>query len=129
APANVTAIDNCDTNPLVIFSAVTNGLCPSIITRTWVARDFCNNATTNTQVITVLDTIAPVLVSVPAATNVQCLANVPAPANVTATDNCDTNPLVTFSAVTNGICPSLITRTWVARDLCNKERKSTVDST
>src|SRR5204862_3246564 len=61
-PANVTATDNCDTNPVVTFSAVTNGACPFIITRTWVARDFCGNLTTNRQVITVLDTIPPVLI-------------------------------------------------------------------
>src|SRR6185436_5415042 len=75
--------------------------------------------TTNTQVITVLDTIPPVLVGVPIALTVQCLANVPPPANVTATDNCDTNPTVTLTAVTNGTCPLIITRTWVARDFCN----------
>src|SRR6185295_14676462 len=118
-PASVTATDNCDTNPAVTLTAVTNGTCPTLITRTWVARDFCNNTSTNTQVITVLDTTPPVLVGVPAATNVQCLANVPPPANVTATDNCDTNPAVTLTAVTNGTCPTLITRTWVARDFCN----------
>src|SRR5204862_6067067 len=82
------------------------------------ARDVCANLPTNRQIITVLDTIPPLHDALPISTNFQCLANVPVPANVTATDNCDTNPIVTFSAVTNGACPFIITRTWVARDFC-----------
>src|SRR6185503_7049957 len=41
-----------------------------------------------------------------------------APAEVTATDNCDTNVVVSVSATTNGTCPILIVYTWTATDAC-----------
>ncbi|MBL7816022.1 MAG: gliding motility-associated C-terminal domain-containing protein [Saprospiraceae bacterium] len=66
------------------------------------------------------DTIAPILVGVPANVTVEC-SNVPSEPVVTATDNCTTSPRVTFYEIrTNGACPDYytLTRTWTATDNC-----------
>ncbi|MDR0803261.1 choice-of-anchor A family protein, partial [Fluviicola sp.] len=69
APANVTAADNC-TNPvtLIYTDSTSNGSCAGNYTlfRTWTAIDSCGNDTTYTQVITVTDTVAPVISGCPA---------------------------------------------------------------
>ena len=55
APASVTADDNCDDSPTVLFdeSSVMDG-CQTIITRTWIATDNCGNESSDSQIITVL---------------------------------------------------------------------------
>ncbi|HRP61744.1 MAG TPA: cohesin domain-containing protein [Phycisphaerales bacterium] len=71
-PANTggfaTATDNCDASPVVDYSDdVAPGSCPQswTITRTWTATDACGNSTSQNQVITVVDTTAPVFLTVP----------------------------------------------------------------
>ena len=61
----LTATDNCGTATVIYLQTRTNGNCPSnyTLTRVWTATDECNNVTTHTQVITVQDTIAPVVTS------------------------------------------------------------------
>src|SRR5439155_1522752 len=115
-PPVVTANDNCDPNPRVILVAVTNGTCPLYITNIWTAQDVCTNRTSQTQVIRVLDTIAPVLAGVPANRTVQCLSDAGNPATVTANDNCDGTVPVIYTATTNGLCPIIVTRHWLATD-------------
>jgi hypothetical protein len=123
AAAILTAVDNCDGNPVVGYAEVrTNGNCPSsyTITRTWTATDACGNSSNKVQVLTVQDTQAPVLTTAPADATVECDA-VPAAATLTATDNCDAAPEVGYVEVrTNGNCPSnyILTRTWTATDAC-----------
>ena len=58
-----TAIDNCDPSPKITFSEVRDnaGTCLTHITRTWVATDRCGNAATAIQIITIKDTVAPVI--------------------------------------------------------------------
>src|SRR4030095_876907 len=54
--------DLCDPNPILSFIDVTNaGPCAQSysVTRTWTAKDRCNNAASCTQTITVVDTTAP----------------------------------------------------------------------
>ena len=66
-PAVVTATDNCDTQVSVTYNEVkTPGLCLDAytLTRTWTATDNCGNTAKCTQIITVQDTKAPVLVNV-----------------------------------------------------------------
>jgi uncharacterized repeat protein (TIGR01451 family) len=130
APANTggpaTATDNCDSAPVVTFSdVVTPGGCPqeSIITRTWTATDACGNGTNCTQIITVDDSTPPVITLCPPSITIECDES-QLPANTglaTATDNCDTAPVVTYNdSVVPGGCPqeSTITRTWTATDGC-----------
>ena len=128
-PANTgtaTASDNCDASPAVTYSDVTtsSGICPQeyTITRTWVAEDDCGNTKTCVQVITIDDSVAPVI-TCPADVTIQCDENtLPAEnGNATASDNCDSAPDIDFADATmedpnsNGY---FITRTWTATDAC-----------
>src|SRR5260221_8281708 len=69
--------DACDASPTLTFADVTTaGSCPqsSVVTRTWTATDHCNNVSTRSQVITVADTTAPVIGSLPGPTTIECPA-------------------------------------------------------
>jgi alpha-tubulin suppressor-like RCC1 family protein len=120
-----TVSDSCSgTNvTLTVLSTVTNGVCPRIITRTWKATDACGNSVTNSQAVTVVDTTPSVLTC---ATNktVQC-GKAWAFDAPTVSDSCSgTNLTVSIlSTVTNGVCPRIITRTWVATDGCGNTAK------
>ena len=125
--AVVTAVDICDGPLPVTPGASTNVIgCTNIITRTWTAFDRCRNTNTATQIITVVDTIAPQLSGVPPNQNFQCLSDVPAPALVNALDNCDGAVQVTPASSTNVIgCTNIITRTWTAFDRCKNTNVAT----
>ncbi|MBK7342545.1 MAG: hypothetical protein IPJ06_05220 [Saprospiraceae bacterium] len=87
----VTAHDNCDADVEVTYNEVrTDGNCPDsyTLTRTWIAIDNCDNATTHTQKVTVQDTTPPVFDNKPADITAEC-DNVPDIPVVTAHDNCD----------------------------------------
>ena len=120
----VTATDACDPDVEVVLSQINMfGLCPNsyTITRTWTATDDCGNTDIGTQVITVTDNTEPILTGVPADMTVACDA-VPDPPTVIVTDNCDPQPSMTFSEITNpGDCPNSFTivRTWSALDACD----------
>ena len=122
APAAVSASDSCDPSPSVAFSETrTPGSCPQRFTlrRTWTARDACGNSSSRTQVVSVVDTIAPSLVGVPADATFECVA--PPPPLVTASDSCDPAPSVAFSEQRlPGPCPQafFLRRTWLATDAC-----------
>lgn len=135
-PAIGTAIqasDNCDPAPGITFSSQTfAGACADeyVIERTWVATDHCGNETTLTQVLTVVDTLGPVILGVPADVTVDCDA-IPAPpvlgpGGVTATDLCTADPSLVFIEGSNqdpnpASCDHYnyeITRNWVATDDC-----------
>jgi len=135
APANIIITDNCDADLNVVFTEVsTKGTDPNAanyytytITRTWTANDASGHVTpTITQVITVQDLVAPVVVAntVPSNVTINCPATVPAPANVLFSDNCDQDLAVTYNQVstqgTDNTLPSYynytVTRTWYATD-------------
>jgi hypothetical protein len=117
--------DNCDDSlAMTAISGLNNvNACGYDIERAWTATDDCGNSTMVYQVIHVRDTTDPILVGVPASTEVECDA-VPAPANVTATDNCST-ATVTYSQTATTGCPYTITRTWTATDECGNESTAT----
>ena len=123
--AQVSAIDNCTSNLQVEMSAsVAVSGCNSIITRTWTTQDACGNVATATQIIQVIDSTDPILVSVPANVSVDCGA-VPAPASVTATDNCSSNVTPVMTETVSQGCPYTITRTWTATDACGNSAQAT----
>jgi hypothetical protein len=122
--APLTATDECQ--GLLIASPVDsdNGGAgcsanPLIITRTWTFDDGCGNTCTVDQMITVADTVRP-LISCPAPLGFQCIAEVPAPdtASVTATDNCGEVDVTFVSELSDGTCPMIIIRTYSATDAC-----------
>ncbi|MEZ5030626.1 MAG: gliding motility-associated C-terminal domain-containing protein [Saprospiraceae bacterium] len=123
-PADVKAVDACDPDAVLTYKEVRqNGNCPQSYTliRTWTATDDCGNTTSDSQVITVRDTEAPVLGTIPANLTLECSDPIPAPPVVFATDNCDNDVQVTLSPqIIPGNCEDSYTmiRTWTATDDC-----------
>ena len=125
AAAAVT-ISGCGSTLTVTPTQQSSGSCPTTITRTWTTVGLvpagCEPTPASyTQIITVNDTIDPVLSGCPTQNPViDCDDPIPAPANVTATDNCDGNLAVVYQATTNnGACGAKsITRFWTATDAC-----------
>ena len=116
--------DNCtDDASLVVTSTDTaTGTCPVVVTRTYTITDACGNSSTASQTINVDDTTSPIL-TLPANQTAECSDDLSPIAfgTATATDNCDSNPVITFSdETTEGSCPGsfTITRTWTATDAC-----------
>ena len=127
----VMATDLCDNNPRISFGeSVIQGNCEDnfMVVRTWVAMDTCGNMTRDSQVITYLDTIAPVIGAIPADTIVEC-DNIPvAPTNIPVADNCDPNPSISVADTrTDGDCPGrfVLTRVWTAMDRCGNSSRDT----
>ncbi|WP_456237513.1 HYR-like domain-containing protein, partial [Flavobacterium facile] len=124
--ATATATDACGGTVTLTFEDVTtaSSTCPLkySITRTWTAKDNCNNTSTASQTINVQDVTAPVIATLPAISTINCPA-VPSFATATATDACGGTVTLTFEDVTttSTACPLKysITRTWTAKDNCN----------
>jgi hypothetical protein len=118
-----TATDTCTpvAQIVITFTDVTTGTCPQTIRRTWVAKDLCLNTASCVQTITLRDITPPVIacppdkvLECPACTTPACTGT------ATATDTCTpaAQITITFTDATTGTCPQIITRTWVAKDLC-----------
>ncbi len=101
--------------------------CGGTITRTWTYTDACGNSDTATQVITINDTIAPVLDPEPADITVECLDDVPPPFDLGWIDNCDGNGVVasTDGPLVGDTCGGTITRTWTYSDACGNTDTAT----
>jgi hypothetical protein len=112
--------DNCAGSGTVTGTDTSDGnTCPETITRMWTYMDACGNADTVTQIITIMDDVAPVFETPPAAVTVPCFAEVPPMVDLTWTDNCDGTGTVTGTDSSDGgTCPEIITRTWTYTDLC-----------
>ncbi|MBK7408643.1 MAG: gliding motility-associated C-terminal domain-containing protein [Saprospirales bacterium] len=131
AAAMVTVSDNCtNIGPNPYFTEVSTQTmgegCSDFsytITRTWEASDSCGNSTIRTQVITVVDTLAPTF-TIPPDTAVVCgMATMPAntgePADLA--DNCGTNLSLSYVDLIDTLsCPQaqLIRRVWSLVDEC-----------
>jgi hypothetical protein len=111
-----TPSDDCDPSPAVFFSdSSAAGTCRQI-ERTWTVTDDCGQSSTCVQMITIEDTVAPVI-TCPADITLQ-VGDSTAPSNTgsaSATDNCDSSLDVTFAD--SGGNP--FTRTWTATDDCS----------
>jgi len=120
----VIVTDNCEGNiSLVVSDTVFDQACLNQFTilRTWTATDTCGNFSTESQIISVFDSIPPVLDGVPADTGVCCADSIPLPASVTAFDNCDGALPVTLTEVVSDSTSPLyftLTRIWTAIDTC-----------
>src|SRR5439155_92149 len=114
-----------DPSPSFPFDdSTTAGSCPQnyAVTRRWTANDHCSNSSTASQTITVRDTTAPSISTLPGPSTIECPAS-PSFTTPTATDACDPSPSLTFAdSTTAGSCPQdySVTRTWTATDHCNK---------
>lgn len=112
--------DDCSDVSLNYNDGPFQGNCPMFFVRTWTASDACNNSTTCTQQITVIDLEAPIL-TCPADITINCAFATIDPqytGSATATDQClDVTISYTDGPIT-GLCPKSLTRTWTALDLC-----------
>ena len=116
------ATDLCCPTPVVsILNATTNitGPCTTVLTITWQAMDCCTNAALCTNVVTITDTIPPVLTC---ASNLNLTCGTPWTFTPpTATDLCcGTNVTVTITSTTTNIvgCTRTHVRNWQAVDCC-----------
>lgn len=83
------AVDNCCTNPTVtVLNTVTNGTCPKVATRTWLATDCCGNTNTVSQAVTMVDTTPPVIYTPGNIKRYTCNSSMVVKFKVTATDAC-----------------------------------------
>lgn len=92
------------------------------LTRRWIARDDCGNTSIDTQLIKVVDTTAPLILTIPDIT-VDCqFANIPDSTGIPdVEENCDTSYRLSYSDVLQvGSCPQQYTirRTWSTIDAC-----------
>ncbi len=126
ATGQVTAIDNCDLLFSIIYTdSVTPGACATerVISRTWTARDDCQNTSSCTQHITVADSTPPVLTHCPPDLTVGC-GEVPEPnvQTIVATDACQGWVTVRWAGDDRQgeTCPNRYTilRTYDAADAC-----------
>jgi len=116
--AVVFATDNCDDDVLISLTAYTEASdCGYLFVRTWVATDNCGNTSAQTQIITVVDTTDPIIVTEPADAAYLCEEEIPYQVP-TFTDNCDDELTVVYNEVITGDCPYTHTRTWTATDDC-----------
>jgi hypothetical protein len=112
-----TAWDDCigDIVP-TFYDDTTQYSCPIIIERTWTAVDYCGNADSCVQTITIRDTTKPEL-TIPAHVVYDCEMGEPGVA--TAFDICGGELIPTFADLTvSNSCPIIIERTWTAVDTC-----------
>ncbi|MBT8230283.1 MAG: hypothetical protein KJO50_08485, partial [Bacteroidia bacterium] len=133
AAPNASVTDNCDLdiNSFMLISEVDNGvICPRIVTRTYQIADEFGNLGTCQQLITISETIDPVLTCPPDFTVSVCDI-IEEPAYLTldelivdggsASDNCqlDTMTFILVSETSNNSdCPETVTRTYRIDDLC-----------
>jgi hypothetical protein len=114
--------DNCGYEVTVEFhTEIQEGECENSYTILWIweAWDYCENYSTDTTVITVVDTTNPWL-EVPQGGSFSCDEEI-VYGEASASDNCDEDVTITYSDVeTPGECPQeyTVVRTWVAVDNC-----------
>jgi len=121
---SVAVSDNCSGNiMLTVSDSITGDSCPNQfnIIRIWTASDTCGNISSASQIITIIDTIPPVLIGIPSDTGVCCADSIPPPANVIANDSCDGAVVVMLTEVVSDSTSPFyftLTRTWTASDTC-----------
>jgi len=111
-----TVSDNCDANPIINFTDNADfsgcGGTGQII-RTWTAIDNSNNQTICEQVISIIDSDAPVFGLNSNTVVVDCPQNIPVPITLTAIDEC-TGPITIMPVITttDQVCINEFTRVY-----------------
>jgi hypothetical protein len=124
---NVASTDDCGNSTIEVVESIVAGACQGSyeIHRTFTATDPCLNTTTGTQVITVVDDIAPAI-TLPADFTVECSDNITLlPAS--ATDNCGyhTISLIEQTLPGTSIGNYTIARIFTAIDDCGNSSMET----
>jgi len=125
-PATLNLTDNCGSMFMVMpVDMIIDGACANefVIERTWEMEDPCGNEATATQVITVIDPVAPMFDTPPPVDlMLECAGDIPVEVALMATDNCDGPVMVDPVDVTiPGTCPNdfVLERTWEYTDECD----------
>ena len=113
------AADNCAGPSDITFSyvdvTVNNNPCNRVIERRWTAVDECDNDAMFTQVITLVDTTAPVITG---ALEIDRPCNNYAGVYVLATDNCNSITWSQWDEPVSGACGGNVIRHYTATDAC-----------
>jgi hypothetical protein len=130
AAATVTATDNCDASPAVVYTEVrTNGANANnyTLTRTWKATDASGNASTKTQIITVQDTQLPVITAPSNVTvtlsNGNCTASGVALGTPVTSDNCGVASVTNDAPATYSLGNTTVI--WTVRDISGNAATTT----
>jgi hypothetical protein len=127
---NATATDDVDPNPDLLYEDNIQGTtCSYISTRIWTATDNCQRTNSCTQLITVIDRLAPEIVCPPNLT-LSCDADLfdnMITGNATAFDRCGNSFIITSSLGNGqgGSCNSIWPKTYTATDICGNSRSCT----
>ncbi|MEZ5030635.1 MAG: gliding motility-associated C-terminal domain-containing protein [Saprospiraceae bacterium] len=134
-PVSVQATGGCcdPVELLLNMQTIPSAQCPQsyMLVRTWTAKDACGHEITQSQMVQVKDSQAPVFTAVPASLTVECDAIPSAPVigvDVKATDNCDPAVSITIAeTILPGQCKDSYTirRTWTAKDDCGNAATAT----
>ncbi len=123
---NYFVVESCDYTVTYVDELETLS-CESRINRTFTVTDACGLTGTSLQVITIMDTEAPVIVLEPEI-NLECSDEILTPY---VTDNCSPDGMISITFVDDVIpsetCPHsyTITRTWTATDECGNSASAT----
>ncbi len=139
---NVTATDNCDPAPVLVFSETTTGSgCDYTLTRTWTATDDCGNTATHVQTITVVDSAFiqvipthPLLSGLTDGDTLVMDCNNPSvfdASDALAFNGCSNAPIVYTESITPGDCATdgyvaILQATWSATDTCGNTASVTL---
>ncbi len=119
---NPIAMDNCDTSLTLVFVETEIELDCSlekILERRWTYTDDCNNKVSHVQRIMVQDTMAPVIMNIPADITISCIDADMDFGEPTVMDNCDDVDLEEEeSEAIECVGTFVLTRTWTAEDAC-----------
>ena len=138
-----TATDNCDSDPVITYTgAMGIDICVGgVQTIEWTATDHCGLTATATATITILEDDVPPVVTPPADITLDCddinetndaSAIIAAFLDgATATDNCDSDPVITYTgAMGIDICVGGVqTIEWTATDHCGLTATATATIT
>ncbi|MEM7394930.1 MAG: hypothetical protein AAF492_21570, partial [Verrucomicrobiota bacterium] len=115
-------------NEVTLSEMRSSGSCPGeeILTRTWTYTDDCGEPHTAMQTVTIRDTLPPEIIC---PTNITLEWGDDTGPNRTGTsivtDNCDTNPTITYSETVVGTWTQIITRICTAIDSCGNSNSCT----
>ncbi|MFO0362712.1 MAG: hypothetical protein ACK500_12865, partial [Flavobacteriales bacterium] len=115
----LTATDNCGAAIVVQLADIIEGNVPCnyTITRAWYADDECGNRSFCTQIITVIDIVAPEFTDVPGPITIECSDELPM-GDATATDSCSDVTVTYEDSFEGTFCQGVYTRTFTAEDAC-----------
>jgi len=121
--SKVAATDDCGRTVITCTNLDSAIGCNHTRTIIYTATDFCGNKATCTQLITwVVDTTPP-SITCPNNLSLKPDSHIPDAntADVKSSDDCSTPTIAYLGAVTNGDCPTIITRTYQATDACGNK--------